>query len=103
MTQKIKEPVKALKPKTDGYKPSALSELLDFPFAQRIRLKKDIPFFIEHLHPYKYPPQVWIIKAGEIGEYFQHSDCYTFLARDGYVPYFSRDVLAELPEFVEAI
>ena len=53
------------KPKKDGYKPSVLSELLDRPFPQRIRLKKDIPFFIEYDKPFKDTPKVWILRAGK--------------------------------------
>jgi len=87
----------------DGHKPSVLSELLDRPFAQHIRLKKDMPFFIEYHRPFKDTPNVWVIKAGEEAEYFEHTDCYLFMTRDGHVPYFSRVVLARLPEFVEAI
>jgi len=83
---------------------SVLSDLIDRPFAQRIRLKKDIPFFIEYTSlSFKDTPKVWIIRAGEEAEYFEHADCYLFKDRDGYVPYFSRVVLARLPEFVEVI
>ena len=32
------------------------------------------------------------INKGEIGEYFEHTDVYTFDAREGYVPYIERDV-----------
>ncbi len=53
--------------------------LLKRPYAQKVRLKKDIPFFVEYYRSYPLD------------------------ARHGYVLFFSRTVLAELPEFVEEI
>jgi hypothetical protein len=80
-----------------------IEALLNRPFPQKIRLKKDIPFIIEYHQPYKDTPNIWILRVGEEAEYFEHTDCYTFIARDGHIPYFSRVVLARLDEFIEVI
>lgn len=80
-----------------------IDAILNRPFPAKVRLKRDIPFIIEYNRPYHHEPNVWTLKAGEIGEYFTHNNCYCFDERDGQVPYFSRSVLARLPDFVEVI
>jgi hypothetical protein len=43
------------------------------------------------------------IFAGEVGEYFAHSYCYTFRARRGWVPYFRADKIIANPEAWESL
>ena len=76
-------------------------DLLHRPYPQKLQLIKDLPFIVERFRPRE--TRVWILRPGEIGEYFEYNDCYCFMARDGYVPYFSRAILIELTEFIREI
>jgi hypothetical protein len=78
-----------------------IKALLNRPFPKKIRLKKDIPFIVEYNRPFNSEPDVIVLKAGEIGEYFNETYC--FDSREGWCPHFSRSVLARLPDFVEVI
>lgn len=81
-----------------------IQALLAPPAPSRIRLLKDMIFFLEYPGtPYKSAPFVCVLRAGEEAEYFEHSDKYIFAERDDQVPYFSRHVLARLPEFIEVV
>ncbi len=76
-----------------------LKPLLRPPFPVHIQLMKAMPFFVEYRKPWAKKPSVWVLHAGEVAEYFQHSDTYLFNSRDNYVPWISRLVAARLPEF----
>ena len=78
-----------------------IGALLNRPYPKKIRLKKDMVFIVEYTRPYNQEPDVIVIKAGEIGEYF--NEVYVFDSRQGWAPYFTRHVLARLPDFVEVI
>jgi hypothetical protein len=43
------------------------------------------------------------IRAGEIGEYFRHSYCFTFPARRGWVPYIPADKIMQNPDAWESL
>ena len=81
----------------------ALLNPVGMRFPKKIRLKQDMPFIIEYNSPYHHEPFVLTLKKGEVGERFDHTDCYCFETREGQVPYFSRVVLARLPDFVEVV
>jgi len=60
-------------------------------------LKKDTLFIMNFMLGQK----SWVLRAGEICEYFDHSDTFIFEHRDGVVPYFDREVVENMPEFFE--
>lgn len=85
---------------TESSAPSGQVDRVVMP--RTLRLKKDWPWFVELRPPHQHEPQVSVLRAGEVGTFFDHSGVYTFQARDNWVPFIPRVVLERLVEWWEA-
>jgi hypothetical protein len=70
---------------------------------KKIQLRRDWPWFVTFRPPYQDKPRCAVLQAGSIGEYFEHTDCYTWPRVEGWVPSIDRTVLARFPGWFFAI
>jgi len=69
----------------------------------RVRLLKDWPFVVTYEDwAEDRSPTTIVLRAGTIGEYFDHSETFIWPSEQGYAPWILRDVLKKLPEWWEA-
>lgn len=69
--------------------------MADNPKYEAYKLYRDVIF--------EAPGFCCILHAGELCEYFRHSDTYIFKSREGYVPFFSRSTVEKCSSFFQPV
>lgn len=68
---------------------------------EKYRIKKDLPRAFHPVDHFRMTDEA--LRAGEVGEYFQHNDIYCFPARDNFVPWIDRRVVERWTEYFEPL